>query len=97
MLREQRNAPISMPVKEAQMVNLHSEAQLANGLTKAKEHKLLMLFYQMHHMWRFVDDPCMASAKKRKEKGQAPLDNTNTSNDQQQQHDDNIQAQEKEV
>ena len=34
-----------------------------------------MLFYQMNQTWRIVEDSSMASAKKRKQRGQPPLEN----------------------
>ncbi|OLP95213.1 Retrovirus-related Pol polyprotein from transposon TNT 1-94 [Symbiodinium microadriaticum] len=38
---------------------VHSEAQLANALTKVGNAKELELFYRMHHRWRIVEDPQM--------------------------------------
>lgn len=70
-----------LSLKESQLRNhvcirwVHSEAQLANSLTKTKEMRQLMLFYQMHQTWRIVEDSSMASAKKRKQRGQPPLEN----------------------
>ncbi|CAE7691047.1 RE1 [Symbiodinium sp. CCMP2592] len=52
---------------------VHSEAQLANGLTKAEDHKELELYYRMHHQWRIVEDEAMRSARKRKSEGLTPL------------------------
>ncbi|CAE7525545.1 RE1 [Symbiodinium sp. CCMP2592] len=52
---------------------VHSEAQLANALTKIQNHKELELFYSMRHRWRIVEDPEMKSARKRKDEGLEPL------------------------
>ena len=69
-----------MRLKESQTVNqvmirwVHSDAQLANSLTKGKELRQILLFYDMQQRWRIVDDPTMSSARKRKQKGQTPLE-----------------------
>jgi hypothetical protein len=69
-----------MRLKESQNVNqvlvrwVHSDAQLANGLTKARELRQLLLYYNMGQHWKIVEDPTMSSARKRKEKGQQPLE-----------------------
>ena len=69
-----------MRLKESQVVNkvlvrwVHSDAQLANGLTKARELRQLLMYYNMGQHWKIVEDPTMSSARKRKEKGQQPLD-----------------------
>ena len=55
---------------------VHSEAQLANGLTKAGPGKEIELYYRMGHKWRIVEDSEMMSARKRKTAGLEPLDNT---------------------
>ena len=74
-----------MRIKDAQNTNefkvrwVHSEAQLANGLTKGKELRQLSLFYDMDQCWRIVEDPTMSSARRRKAQGQTPLENTSTS------------------
>ena len=52
---------------------VHSEAQLANALTKAGPCRELELFYRMGHSWRIVEDPQMRSARKRKQEGLQPL------------------------
>ena len=57
---------------------VHSEAQLSNGLTKAREQKQLDLFYQMGQYWRIVEDSERASARKRKLHGLGPLENRQT-------------------
>ena len=53
---------------------VHSEAQLANALTKAGPCRELELFYRMAHQWRIVEDSQMRSARRRKSEGVAPLD-----------------------
>ena len=69
-----------MRIKEAQQVNgvqvrwVHSDAQLANSLTKGKELRQIMLFYEMGQFWRIVEDETMSSARRRKQKGQLPLE-----------------------
>ena len=71
--------------KESQNVNqvlvrwAHSDAQLANGLTKARELRQLLLYYNMGQHWKIVEDPTMSSARKRKEKGQQPLEDAENS------------------
>ena len=68
-----------LSLKEAQQsTNLiirwvHSEAQLANSLTKGGS-KEIELFYSMNAAWRIVEDPDMQSARKRKSEGMAPLE-----------------------
>ena len=51
----------------------HSEAQLANGLTKAGHPREMELYYRMGHQWRLVEDPEMRSARKRRSAGLSPL------------------------
>ena len=69
-----------MRLKESQMVNqvvlrwVNSDAQLGNGLTKAKELRQFHMFYRMRQCWRIVEDSTMASARKRKQKGQQTLE-----------------------
>ena len=69
-----------MRLKESQTVNqvlarwVHSDAQLGNGLTKARELRQLLLYYNMGQHWKIVEDPTMSSARERKEKGQQPLE-----------------------
>ena len=53
---------------------VHSEAQLANGLTKAGAAKELELYYKMGHRWKIVDDPEMKSARCRRQDGLGPLE-----------------------
>ncbi|CAE7201192.1 RE2 [Symbiodinium sp. CCMP2592] len=54
---------------------VHSEAQLANALTKSGPNRELELYYRMRYSWRIVEDPEMQSARKRKSKGVLPLEN----------------------
>ncbi|OLQ08966.1 hypothetical protein AK812_SmicGene7471 [Symbiodinium microadriaticum] len=42
---------------------VHSEAQLANGLTKAGISREFELYYKMNARWRIVEDPNMMSAR----------------------------------
>jgi len=69
-----------MRIKESQHVNqvivrwVHSDAQLANSLTKGRELRQLLLFYDLGHVWRIVEDPSMSSARRRKEQGLEPLE-----------------------
>ncbi|OLP94836.1 Copia protein [Symbiodinium microadriaticum] len=48
---------------------VHSEAQLANSLTKAAGGRELELYYRMQHCWKIVEDPMMQSARKRRVQG----------------------------
>ena len=52
---------------------IHSEAQLANSLTKWNGGHELELFYKMRSSWRIVEDPEMKSARRRKAEGLSPL------------------------
>ena len=69
-----------LSVKEAQQSTgvqvrwVHSEAQLANGLTKSGLSREFELFYQMQGKWRIVEDPSMMSARRRKQMGLQPLE-----------------------
>ena len=64
-----------LSLKDAQLTNkvqvrwVHSEAQLANSLTKAKEMRQLNLYYDMKQSWCIVEDSYMSSARKRKQQG----------------------------
>lgn len=79
-----------LSLKQAQQRNhvkirwVHSEAQLANSLTK-HEMKQLLMFYEVKQRWKIVKDISMASARRRREQGKLPLesDNTTTSNNSQ--------------
>ena len=70
-----------LSVKESQLNTglqvrwVHSEAQLANALTKrgAKE---LELYYKMNFTWRIVEDPDMQSARRRRQNGLTPFEQT---------------------
>ena len=53
---------------------VHSEAQLANSLTKAGGGREIELYYQMQHRWRIVEDEQMRSARRRRQDGLPPLD-----------------------
>ena len=48
---------------------VHSEAQLANSLTKKNGGKELELYYRMGYTWKIVEDPQMRSARKRRQAG----------------------------
>ena len=52
---------------------VHSEAQLANGLTKAGTSREFELYYKMGGRWRIVEDPTMMFARRRKQQGLEPL------------------------
>ena len=73
-----------MALKQAQLRNhvsfrwVHSEAQLANRLTKGSEMRQLLLYYEMGQSWRIVEDPSGASARRRRLQGLDPLANGNS-------------------
>ncbi|CAE7515030.1 RE1 [Symbiodinium sp. CCMP2456] len=77
---EKRTSIELLAIKESQantsveMRWVHSEAQLANSLTKAAGLREYELFYKMGHQWRLVEDTTMMSAKRRKELGILPLE-----------------------
>lgn len=48
---------------------VHSDAQLANSLTKDAEQQQLQRFYNLGQRWKIVDDPMMRSARNRKTLG----------------------------
>ena len=52
---------------------VHSEAQLANSLTKKGGKNEIEMFYRMRQRWRIVEDANMKSARKRREEGLDPL------------------------
>ena len=54
---------------------VHSDAQLANSLTKDNEPQQLQKFYQLNQRWRIVDDPLMRSTRNRKKIGLQTLEN----------------------
>ena len=55
---------------------VHSDAQLANSLTKDSEPQQLQKFYQLNQRWRIVDDPQMRSARNRKKQGLNALEDS---------------------
>ena len=69
-----------LSLKEAQQLTkvhvrwVHSEAQLANSLTKANGIRELELYYRMNHSWRIVSDEFMRSARRRRSDGLNPLE-----------------------
>ncbi|OLQ11583.1 hypothetical protein AK812_SmicGene4618 [Symbiodinium microadriaticum] len=77
---EKRTSLELLAIKESQantgvgMRWVHSEAQLANSLTKAGGFREYELYYKMGHQWRLVEDASMMSAKRRKEMGLQPLE-----------------------
>ena len=77
---EKRTSIELLAIKQSQLYTnvelrwVHSEAQLANSLTKQGGQREYDLFHKMNHQWRLVEDPSMMSAKRRKEMGLAPLE-----------------------
>ena len=77
---EKRSNIEILSVKESQARTMlqvrwvHSEAQLANALTKSGSCRELELFYRMSHQWRIVEDAQMRSARRRKSMGMEPLE-----------------------
>ena len=77
---EKRTCIELLALKQAQLQTqvelrwVHSEAQLANGLTKAGGQREYDLYVKMGHRWRLVEDEAMMSAKRRKEQGLMPLE-----------------------
>ena len=53
---------------------VHSDAMLADGLTKDRAAKHLLEFFRQGQRWRLVDDPLHRSARKRKTEGIDKLD-----------------------
>ena len=53
---------------------VHSDAMLADGLTKDRAAKVLLEFFRSGQRWRLVDDPLHRSARKRKTEGIDKLD-----------------------
>ena len=81
----ERKADIELlSLKEAQQRTkvlvrwVHSEAQLANSLTKSGGSKEIELFYKMDSSWRIVEDEQMRSARRRKADGLQPLQQKTT-------------------
>ena len=52
---------------------VHSDAMLANSLTKPSEKWQILLFQKMKYHWRIVHDSNMVSARKRKAEGIDPM------------------------
>ncbi|CAE7582483.1 RE1 [Symbiodinium sp. CCMP2592] len=77
---EKRTSIEMLSLKEAQLRTglqvrwVHSEAQLANSLTKHGGQREYDLYYKMRHRWRLVEDESMMSAKRRKDCGLQPLE-----------------------
>ena len=46
---------------------MHSEAMLADALTKAKGAGMLLRFFEGGQRWRVVEDPLFRSSRKRKD------------------------------
>ena len=53
---------------------VHSDAQLANSLTKDTEMQQLQRYHHLGQAWKIVDDPLMRSARNRKKLGLDALD-----------------------
>ena len=53
---------------------VHSDAQLANSLTKDTEMQQLQRYYHLGQAWKIVDDILMRSARNRKKLGLDALD-----------------------
>ena len=76
---EKRTSIELIGLKEAQWTTqlcirwVHSEAQLANSLTKHGGNEI-ELYYQMGQWWKIVEDPKMRSARKRRSEGMSPLE-----------------------
>ena len=76
---EKRTNIEALALKESQQSTglivrwVHSEAQLANSLTKAGGKNEIEMYYKMGQQWRIVEDPDMKSARRRKEEGLEPL------------------------
>ena len=77
---EKRTSLELLALKESQMNTavsirwVHSEAQLANTLTKSGGYREYELFHKMGYQWRLVEDEKMMSARRRKELGLLPLE-----------------------
>ncbi|OLP92132.1 Retrovirus-related Pol polyprotein from transposon TNT 1-94 [Symbiodinium microadriaticum] len=78
--KEKRSNIELLSIKQSQYATglhvrwVHSEAQLANALTKVGNARELELFYRMSHQWKIVEDDFMRSARKRREQGLKPLE-----------------------
>lgn len=53
---------------------IHSDAQLANSLTKSTEKQQINLYYQLGQKWHIICDEQMKSARRRKAEGIGPLE-----------------------
>ncbi|CAK0825479.1 unnamed protein product, partial [Prorocentrum cordatum] len=53
---------------------VHSDAMLADGLTRDRAAKVLLEFFRSGQRWRLVDDPLHRSSRKRKTEGMDKLD-----------------------
>ena len=68
-----------LSLKESQLATgvvvrwVHSEAQIANSLTKSHNNREMEHFYVMNHSWKIVHDEDMLSARKRRGAGLLPL------------------------
>ncbi|CAE7662420.1 RE1 [Symbiodinium sp. CCMP2592] len=77
---EKRTSIELLAIKESQIRTglhvrwVHSEAQLANSLTKSGGHREYDLFVKMNQQWRLVEDASMMSARRRREQGLLPLE-----------------------
>ena len=79
---EKRTSIELLAIKESQMRMglqvrwVHSEAQLANSLTKSGGQREYDPFIKMKQQWRLVEDTTVMSAKRRREQGLLPLEQT---------------------
>ena len=79
---EKRISVELMALKEAQTFNkvairwVHSDAQLANSLTKTHELHQIHHFYQTRGHWKIVEDEAARFARNRKQQGLGPLEST---------------------
>ena len=65
---------------DTQLRWVHSDAMLANSLTKGNELHQLQLYFDSGCRWRIVHDDKFMSAKKRRAKGQPALDHGSIEN-----------------
>ena len=79
-LRDRRTAIECLGIKQQlqqtklDMRWVHSDAMLADGLTKDKAARALLEFFRGGQQWRLIEDPLHQSARKRKAKGIGKLD-----------------------
>lgn len=57
---------------------VHSDAQLANSMTKPSEKQQIQMFKQMGQKWRIIYDPNMVSARRRRDLGLKPMAQTDS-------------------